>query len=145
MSTYSDYLKNKRKLRMLSFLGENNYKEVNNQAIVIKSVINKNSIILRTDRVIAIKEDEYNIRYILVVGKKQFLYLKPWQFRKVKAFSQESRKYISSYIVKLEREYYKPYFSKETFRDFVFDKTDTFDDLYALAIKQDEEKVQIKF
>jgi len=145
MSTYSEYLKNKRKLRMISFLGEKNYKEVNNQAIIIKSIISKDSIILRTDRVVAIKEDEYNIRYVMVVGKKQFIYLKPWQFRKVKAFSQEARKYVSSYIVKLDREYYKPYFSKETFRDFVFDKTDTFDDLYALAEKQSKEKVQIKF
>lgn len=145
MSTYSDYLKNKRKLRMLSFLGEGNYKEINNQAILIKSVINRNSIILRTDRVLLIKEDEYNMKYIMVVGKKQFIYLKPWQLRKVKAFSHESRKYVPCYIVKLEREYYKPYYSKETFRDFVFDKTDTFDDLYELAEKQSKEKVQIKF
>ena len=145
MSTFSEYLKNKRKIRMLSFLGEGNYRTVNNQAIIIKSVINKDNIILRTDRVLSIKEDEYNIRYIFVVGKKQFLYLKPWQFRKVKAFSYEARKYVPCYIVKLARGNYKPYYSKEAFRDFVFNKTDTFDDLFELAKIQDNEKIQIKF
>lgn len=94
------------------------------------SVIDKDNIVLRTNN-IKTYDKHGETKYLLVVGNNQAVYLNDWQIKK--GSNQDD---ISTYFVKLNRNYFKPYTFRNGFDDFSFNKDDSFDDLLNVAKEQ---------
>lgn len=134
-STLSDLYKAARNKDLDFFLGEGNYQHVSNKYMTFKRVIDDNNILIVTSNVKMVKDS-----LVMMVDNNKAVYLKDWQVRK--AFSWD--KGIDSYVVKLNRNYFKPYTFKSDFKNVYFKKADTFDSLLADAKAQQKTNLKMK-
>ena len=128
MSKYSNFLK-QRKTNSLDFLiGEGNYKTTNNRFQIKNHVIDNDTILLITNNVQYFSNKDI---YVLWIAEDKVVYLKSWQVKEVYNFEHLG----DCYIVKLNRQYFKPY---QCFKnDFLMiEKEYTFDVLLEVAKSQ---------
>ena len=125
MSSYSDYLK-ERKLKDLKYFFGEDVKMISNY-FKFTHVIDNDNIILITNNIKIIKGN-----YVLLVDNNKGVYLKDWQVRPVHNFYND----MSAYAVKLNRKYFKPYTFKFNFEDMAFEEEQSFDCLLDIAKKQ---------
>ena len=109
------------------------FNKVSNQYFTFKRVLNNDEIIIVTNNVRRFKED-----YVLWVDNNKVIYLKDWQIKPVKNYDLGD----SSYAVKLNRKYFKPYTLRFESRDLMFNKEDTFDSLMEVAKQQEKKNIK---
>ena len=97
--------------------------------------MDNDNIIINTNNVKKIKDS-----FVLIVGNREAVYLKDWQVRGVHNYSDICSNF---YLVKLNRNYFKPYSFRNEFNDFCFDNTESFDDLMECAREQDEAGMKV--
>lgn len=112
MSSYSDYLKERKSKDLKYFFGED-VKMISNKYFKFTYVIDNDNIILITNNIKIIKGN-----YVLLVDNNKGVYLKDWQVRPVHNFYND----MSAYAVKLNRKYFKPYTFKFNFEDMLLKK-----------------------
>lgn len=118
------------------FFGEDNQHQVSNKYFTFKHVVDNDNIIINTKNVRIVKGN-----YVLVIGDSTVVYLKPWQVKEAHNWSQLGDDF---YLVKLNRNFFKPYTFKFTFDDLSFDgKVRTFDDLKDICQEQDNENMKV--
>ncbi|MDY4012043.1 MAG: hypothetical protein SOY60_10340 [Fusobacterium gastrosuis] len=115
------------------FFGEGNWYATSNKYFKFKRILNDDEIIIITENVRELKEDTI----VLVVDNNKVVYLKNWQIKPVKAYEEN----IYGYAVKLNKKYFKSYSFKNEFKEFYFEKEDTFESLKELAKMQEEEDI----
>lgn len=134
---YGEFLKQKHDKDMDFFFGKDNWHKVTNKYYEIpKRVISNDEIYLVTNNLTGVKGNP-----VLVVGNNKAVYLKEWQIKNVYNYYDGIG---DSYIVKLNRKYFKPYEFKSGFDNFSFDKDETFDDLLKVAQEQEEANIRFK-
>ena len=124
------------------FFGRDNYVDYG-RFVTYKSILSDDEIILRTNNVSFIHVDQYSISDILIVDNKQYVYLKSWQKLRVRYRDPEGN-YKQTYLVKLNRNYFKTYHSKEPFPNISFQVADDFDSLYEHARLQGLKKLKVE-
>ena len=120
------------------FFGKDNWRKISNKYYTIaNSVISDDEILLRTNNIRTYtKNGEQKI--LLVVGSNKAVYLKSWQVKEVQEYPVGN-----SYIVKLNRKYFKIYTFKSNFEDFIFDHDDDFDSLKEIAGTQIKQQFRL--
>ena len=119
-----------------SFFG--NYRKVSNKYFELETqVLDNDNILVATSNVTAVKGSP-----VLIVNDNQAVYLKDWQVQGVNVKNADTGSIESGYMVKLDRNYFKPYTFKSGFDGVGFDKADTFDSLLDDAKKQSKGKNQ---
>ena len=113
MSKYSDYLRKRKESSNDFYFGEGNWKKISNQYIKYKSVLDENTIIIRTGNIKNIKGN-----FVLLVGNNKGVYLKEWQVRPFYNCPLD----ISGYLVKLSRDFFKIYTFKSDCEGYSFSK-----------------------
>lgn len=136
MSQFSNYLKERKESSLNFFYGEGNYQRTNNRVRIINHIIDNDNILLVTNNVQYFPNKE---TYVLWVDNNKVVYLKDWQVKEV--FNYE--KLGDCFIVKINRKYFKAYNCFTTDK-FLFEKEETFDDLYEVAKSQDENELWLK-
>ena len=128
MSKYSEFLKQRKTNGLDFFLGEGNYKTTNNRFQIKNYVLDNDTILLITNNVQYFSNKEI---YVLWIAEDKVVYLKSWQVKEVYNFEHLG----DCYIVKLNRQYFKPY---QCFKnDFLMiEKEYTFDDLLEVTKSQ---------
>lgn len=126
MSSYSDYLK-ERKLKDLKWFFGEDIKMISNKYFKFTHIIDNDNIILITNNIKIIKGN-----CVLLIDNNKGVYLKDWQVRSVHNFYNG----MSAYAVKLNREYFKPYTFKFNFEDMAFEEEQSFDCLLDIAKTQ---------
>lgn len=136
MSKLSEYLKERKQHDLVWFLGQEPHKE-SNKYVTFNHVIDEDNIIIATNNIKAYYDKNDELKVILMVGENKAVYLKDWQVRKgcakVGSYSNSE-----CYIVKLNRNYFKPYTFKNVFEGMSFEEKQTFDMLKAGALTQNE-------
>ena len=135
MSKLSEYNK-ERKNKAMDYFFNGGWERESNKYFTFNRVIDNDNIIIVTDNIKILKDN-----HVLVVNNNQVVYLKDWQIHCVHNYYLE----VNAYVVKLNRNYFKPYTFSFNFDDMSFDKADTFDSLYELAKKQNEENLKWAF
>lgn len=128
MSKYSEYLKSL-KTKDMEFFFNGGYKMTSNKYFTFTSVVDDDNIIIVTNNV---KYWFNKDQYVLFVADDKVVYLKDWQIKPVRNFYLG----VEAYAVKLNKKYFKPYQIHYEQDEFVFEKEDTFDDLFKLANEQ---------
>lgn len=118
------------------FFGDGNWEKVTNKYYRIKHAINDNEIILNTNNVKMIKDNP-----VLITGNNQAVYLKNWQIREAHSWDDDGAD--NFYLVKLNRQFFKPYTFRNDFYGYSFSQPDTFDELLKTAKEQDERNRKI--
>lgn len=131
----SDLYKEARNRDLNFFLGEGNYQQVSNKYTTFKRVIDDNNILVVTDNLKIVKDS-----IVMMVDNNKAVYLKDWQVRK--AFSWDAG--VDSYVVKLNRNYFKTYTFKNDFKNVYLKKADTFDSLLADAKAHQKTNLKMK-
>lgn len=134
----SYYRQNKRNF----FFGRSNYADYG-RFCTYKSILSDDQIILRTNNVTTVPVDEHTISYALIVYNNMYVYLKPWQILEAR-YRNENGGYSRTTLVKLHRNYFKPYRAKENFKDVNFKTPDDFDSLYEHAKLQGLRKLKVE-
>lgn len=136
MSKFSEYLKQNKIKEMHFFFGED--AEVYTDYVKhFTHYINDDEIRLITNDIKIIKD-----QYVLIISNNKAVYLKPWQVMKVKNWNLE----MNSYVVKLNRKYFKPCTFKFIFDNYETKATeDSFDDLIKIAKEQDNNQIPWKY
>lgn len=134
MSSYSDYLKSKKRLDMEFFFGDD-LKMVSGKYFTFKRVKDNDNIVVLTGNIKFIKGNP-----ILIVADNKGIYLKEWQIRKVASYQMG----INCYAVKLSRQFFKPYTFSFEFEDFLIEEEYTFDKLLEIAKEQEKENLPIR-
>ena len=135
MSSFGDYMKARAEKEDDFFFGAGNREKNSNKYFTFKHVLDNDNIIINTNNVRKIKDS-----LVLIVGNKEAVYLKDWQVRGVHNYSDICSNF---YLVKLNRNYFKPYSFRNEFNDFCFDNTESFDDLMEYAREQDEAGMKV--
>jgi len=117
------------------FYGKGNWK-ANGRDYTFKHDIDNDNIIVATSNVKKIKDS-----YVMIVGKNKAIYVKDWAIKPVYNWD----KGISGYLVKVNRNYFKPYTFKTDFEEYVGDSEDTFDSLKEVAKSQDKENIKWRY
>ena len=78
--------------------------------------------------------------YVLWVDNNKVVYLKPWQVEQVKQWNGGN--YINQYVVKLNRQYFKPYttYTSDTFKFDVANGDRAWDFDYCVEIAKEQDK-----
>lgn len=123
------------------FLGENNWKQINPEdatiaVVTFKHVIDADNIYLVTNNITPLYTRGYFNSMVLVVGSNKAVYLQNWQLRQV-----EVKGCGHTYLVKLNRKYFKPYTFGADFEEFALMEDYTFDQLVEVAKSQEETPV----
>lgn len=141
---YEEKKKNSKTTKDLNFFfGEKNWKPTGNGFYTIpKQAINNNEIIIRTNNVRNIGKD---LQYVLVVGNNKAVYLKPWQVMGFNHLGNGGYSNQSGVMVKLNRNFFKPYTFKSNFDGMSFAQDDTFDSLVQTAKEQEKKSLQFQF
>lgn len=116
----------------MGFYFKGGYDYVSNKYFNFKHIIDDNNIIVCTNNVKFLKGNP-----VLIVDNNKGVYLKDWQIKLVVVYGAET-----AYLVKLNRNYFKPYQFSFKFDDMYFEKEDTFDSLSFYAKEQDEAGVK---
>lgn len=124
-----------RKENEMNFLFNGGFKMVSNKYFTFNRVINDDEIIIVTNN---IKYWNNKDQYVLVIDNDKVVYLKSWQVAKVKNYDLG----INSYVVKLNRNYFKSYQLGFKFDDMSFEKENSFDDLLKVAKAQNQENIK---
>ena len=144
-----------RKQKKAKFFFGENYTQANKNEVRYPSVIDNDHIIYRTKDVRTVFCGDNTITSVLATGKNKAVYLKPWQVVKIKFRNPEDpEKKVYSFLVKLDRKYFKSYYFKSkdiynadekgNFRG-MDEKVDmTFDELLNAALLQNEEKKKVE-
>jgi len=132
MASYSEYMKSRKEKDLAFFFGET--KKMTNKYFSFKRVVDDDNIIIITNNIKTIKGS-----FVMMVDNNKVIYLKDWQVRPIHNYGAD----INAYAVKLNRKYWKVYTFKSDFEDMAFEKEETFDDLMAVAIEQDEENMPV--
>lgn len=134
----SYYRQNKRH----SFFGKSNYVNYG-RFCTYKSVLSNDEIVLRTNNITCIKIDEHTMSDVLIVYNNMYVFLKPWQILKAK-YRDENGNYKSTNLVKLNRNYFRAYRSKENFPNINFKVPDDFNSLMEHAKLQGLHKLKVE-
>lgn len=135
MSKFSEYIKSLKEKDM-QFFFKGGYNKVSNQYFRFNHVINDEEIIISTNNIRVWKDN-----YVLIIGNNKVVYLKYWQVRQVKSWDLGE----NSYLVKLNKNYFRPYETKFEIEDVCFEKEDTFETLKAVAMQQDKTNLKWAF
>ena len=142
-------MKRYKDLRQLDmFFGAGNYKTHKHNFVSYKSILNDNVIILRTnnvvDRKILTENNVYEIEYVMMVGPQEAIYLPHYNIHRSSYY--KDNKIHTTYLVKLDRRYYKPvYYPHKTEKKVELERSCTFDALYEHARLQELEKTKVYF
>lgn len=116
----------------MGFYFKGGYNYVSNKYFTFKHIIDDNNIIVCTNNVKFLKGNP-----VLIVDNDKGVYLKDWQIKRVVVYGADM-----AYLVKLDRNYFKPYKFSFKFDDMYFEEEDTFDSLFKCAKEQDEDKIK---
>lgn len=116
------------------FFGFGNKQKKTNKYYTYKHVLSENEIIINTNNIQRVKDS-----MVLVTGKFSAVYLKEWQVKMAHNFDMG----IGFYIVKLNRQYFKPYAFTKPFEDFCIEQEQDFDYLLQVARAQDQENMTV--
>lgn len=132
MSTYSEYMKGIKENNLTRFFGKVEHKS--NKYFTFNHYINENEAIIITNNVKYIKGNP-----VLIIANNKAVYLKDWLVKPVHNYFND----IYAYVVKINRQYFKPYTFKSDFEDMCIETEYTFDDLLNVAKEQDAENMKI--
>lgn len=117
------------------FFGAGNKVKETNKYFTYKHFLDDDTVIINTNNVREVKGNP-----VLVVGKNKAVYLKDWNIRTAHNYGDICEDF---YLVKIQRQYFKPYTFKSAFEDFCFDADQDFDTLLAVAQAQDQQNMQV--
>lgn len=117
------------------FFGEKNYKIESNNYITYNPFVDKDTIIIRTNNIKNIKGN-----YVLIVDNNKGVYLKDWQLR----YSSNDWEGLEFYLVKLNKNFFKPFEFNFEFDDYYFEKTQTWEDHVKTAEEQKTANLKVK-
>lgn len=132
MSRYSEYLERKKYNSILRFFGEG-IEFDNGYVKSFKHYKSDQEVIIITNNVIMINETP-----VLILGNNKGHYLKWFNIKKLKKFNST----ITSYAIKINKEFFKIYEFKNNFEDFYFDNDVSFEDLIEIAKEQDKNQIK---
>lgn len=135
MTKSSEYFKRCAENADNRFFGEGNKVKKTNKYFTYKHYIDNDTVIINTNNVKEIKGNP-----VLVVGKNEAVYLKDWNVRPAHNYGEICDDF---YIVKLQRQYFRPYTFKTPFEDFCFDADEDFDKMVEIARAQDAQNMQV--
>ena len=130
------YFKDRHSAHEDRFFGFNNKKIRTNNYYTYKHVLSDDEIIINTNNVIRVKDNP-----VLIVGKNKAVYLKDWAIKS--AHSYKTCGVGSFFIVKLNRQYFKPYTFTKPFDDFCIEQDQDFDYLLNVAHEQDAVNMEV--
>lgn len=131
-----DLYRNRHNAQESRFFGAYNKCMSTNNYYTYKHVLSDDEIIINTGNVIKVKDS-----MVLVVGKNKAVYLKDWAVKA--AHNCKVGGVGSFFIVKLNRQYFKPYTFNRPFDDFCMDHDQDFDYLLNVAREQDAENMEV--
>lgn len=102
-----------------------------NKHFTYNPILDEDNIIIRTNNIRRFKDS-----LVLVVGNNKVVYLKDWQVRQV--IFKLNRDWLKTFVVKINRNYFKMYSWKSDFTDFYFEKDNDFDSWKEIASSQTE-------
>ena len=123
-------------IRDYSFFGEGNKIMFTNKFYTYEPILNDDEIIINTNYVKTIKGSP-----VLVVDNNKVVYIPSRNVRKVHTWNGRQKGGENSYLVKVNKKYFKTYTLKEAFHDVMLDKPFTFESLKDLAEEQKGLKV----
>lgn len=126
MSKYSDYLKDRKQKNNDFFFGEGNFKKISNKYFQFRTVLDDDNIIIFSKNLTFVKDSA-----VMIVSENKAIYLKPWQYKVVETFEG-----IQGFLVKINRNYFKPYTFKCCFDGFEGMNEHDFDQLLEIAKEQ---------
>lgn len=126
MSKYSDYLKSRKQKDNDFFYGEGNLKKISNKYFQFKTVLDDDNIIIFSKNLTLIKDSP-----IMIVAENKAIYLKPWQYKIVETFDG-----VRGFLVKINRDYFKPYTFRTCFDGYEGMNDYDFDQLLEIAKEQ---------
>lgn len=119
----------------VKFFGEGNKTYKSNQYFTFKHVLDDDTIIINTNNVKRVKGN-----LVLIVDNDKAVYVKEWNFRGMHNYDQLGD---NVYLVKLQRQYFKPYTFSRPFEGFSFNGMQDFDFLKGIAEQQDIENMPV--
>lgn len=134
-NSYAEFMKERANRDREFFFGAGNFKKVSNQYAEFKRVLDNDNVIIFTTNIRVI-----NGNFVLIVGNNKAVYLKEWQLKIASSWDMD----ISGYVVKLNRNYFKPYTFRSEFNGVMFSKDETFDDIYEIAQEQEANNLKLK-
>ena len=138
MSKLKELLEKRKADTLNWFFGENNYSTTSKRFAIKKHVLNDDEIVICTNNVTYWKNKD---QFVLWVSNNKIVYLKNFQVMPVYNFEVFGD---TSYLVKLNRKYFKEYKCFET-EEFDFgNREDTFDSLKEIAKQQDKHELWFK-
>lgn len=141
MSKYSEFLKSQAK-KDLEFFLEQEPQRKSNKYITFNHVLSEDQIIIATDNVKFYEDKHGEYKILLIVGKNKAIYVNVWQIRTGSAKIEEGH-YPDTYFVKLNRKYFKTYTFTSDFENMCFEHDETFDDLKAVALSQNDTQYHV--
>lgn len=139
MSNYGTYVKTRFESKKNFFFGEGNYKEESNKYLTFNHYVNDDEIVICTNNITWYVKNGAQ-QYLLIVGNNKAVYLKDWQLE-----ASNLRNGLDTYLVKLNRKYFKTYTFKKDFENFYFENDQDFDYLVELAKEQDQMGMAVRF
>lgn len=133
MNKFSKYIKSLKENDLKFFFGED-LRQVSNKYVKFTRVIDEDNILLVTNNVKILKDN-----YVLLVDNNKGVYLKDWQVRECHNYDLG----LNFYVVKLNRNYFKPYTFSFNFENMFFEKEETFDCLLEIATTQASEDMAV--
>lgn len=125
MGSYGEYIKSCKENELNKFFGE--IRKTSNKYFKFNRIIDNDNIIIVTNNVRFVKGNP-----VLLVDNNKVVYLKDWNIKAVRNYYND----IYGYAVKLSRQYFKVYTFRNDFDDVAFEKEESFDDLYNVAVAQ---------
>lgn len=121
-------------LNLNTFFGEGNWKKVSNKYYTFKRIIDDETITLVTNNIEIVKGS-----CALIVGRNKAVFLKDWQIVPIRNWNLQQ----NTYVVKLNKNFFKIYEFKNDFENFYIEKDNNFEDLCEIA--KEQEKLNTSF
>ena len=93
---------------LYSFFGDGGYTVNRNGEITVNQLVGLDNVIIETPDVRRAFFSENSVGNVLVVGKHNAVYLKPWQTLRVK-YKDSDGKEVKTYLVRIRKDRLRPY------------------------------------
>ncbi len=133
MSRFSDYIKQRKESNLDFFFGTGNWRKCSNKYFTFKRIIDEDNIIIVTNNIKLVKGS-----LVLVVANNKAVFLKDWQILSIKNWDLQ----LNSYVVKLNKNFFKVYEFKTDFENIYIDQETTFDELVKISKEQEDKNIK---
>ena len=125
------------------YFGRDNYTNRSNSCLSFNSVLSEDEIIIQTDHVVSIVNKNNEVQYLFLIANNKAIYLDYNRQVKRATFYNEQGEKKKTYLVKLSRSKFRPYYCKK-FKGHDFEREISFDSLLDEARIQNSRKTKVR-